>query len=489
MPPGSTSVRTLAAVLAAGITLASGTVEALAAEPPLPAGLGGAPAVTTQATEPGLPAGLGEPSLPTGLGAEGVAEPVEKRAAARETGLPLGITGFWETRLGRRTGSDPDQSGTSIGETRLRIEVQKDFETSSLRMTSDFLYDSVEEDHDIDLEEGRGWLDLREANYLFRPASWLDIKAGRQILTWGTGDLIFINDLFPKDWNSFFIGRDTEYLKAPSDAVKGSFFTGTVNVDLVYTPRFDPDRFIDGRRVSYFNPSPSLGRVAGRSDPLLVEKNDDWFDDDEIALRLYRNLGSYEAALYGYDGFWKSPNGSDPVSGRFTFPRLTVAGASVRGPIAGGIGSAELGFYDSRDDRDGDDLLVRNSELRVLVGYERELAPELTGGFQYYLERMADHDAFLSTLPLNAVRKDENRHVLTLRLTQLLMNQNLNLSLFNFYSPSDEDGYLRVNGRYKVTDAWQVEAGGNLFYGVENNTFFGQFEDASNLYAGIRFGF
>jgi hypothetical protein len=37
-------------------------------------------------------------------------------------------------------------------------------------------------------------------------------------------DLIFINDLFPKDWESFFIGRDTEYLKAPSDAAKISLF-------------------------------------------------------------------------------------------------------------------------------------------------------------------------------------------------------------------------------------------------------------------------
>jgi hypothetical protein len=75
----------------------------------------------------------------------------------------------------------------------------------------------------------------------------MDVKLGRQILTWGTGDLIFINDLFPKDWISFFIGRDTDYLKAPSDAIKVSLFGEQANLDIVYTPQFDSDRFIEGR--------------------------------------------------------------------------------------------------------------------------------------------------------------------------------------------------------------------------------------------------
>jgi hypothetical protein len=69
------------------------------------------------------------------------------------------------------------------------------------------------------------------------------------------------------------------------------------------------------------------------------------------------------------------------------------------------------------------------------------------------------------------------------------MNQNLMLSLFNFYSPSDEDGYLRASGLYKMTDSLRFELGGNFFYGEEDYTFFGQFEGASNIYAGVRTGF
>jgi hypothetical protein len=104
--------------------------------------------------------------------------------------------------------------------------------------------------------------------------------------------------------------------------------------------KIDADRFIDGQRLSYFNPV--LGRTAGRDTVVRTDHPDDWFNDDELSLRLYRNFGAVETALYAYPGFWKSPVGFDPMSGRSTFPKLAVYGASLRGPIAGGIGHGEL---------------------------------------------------------------------------------------------------------------------------------------------------
>ncbi|MFN2366633.1 MAG: hypothetical protein ABR523_09270, partial [Desulfurivibrionaceae bacterium] len=88
-----------------------------------------------------------------------------------------------------------------------------------------------------------------------------------------------------------------------------------------------------------------------------------------------------------------------------------------------------------------------------------------------------------------ATAKDEYRHVTTVRLTRLLMNQTLTLSLFAYYSPSDEDGYLRPKFHYKVTDQLAVDGGVNWFFGSDDHTFFGQFEDASNIYAGIRWNY
>jgi hypothetical protein len=359
--------------------------------------------------------------------------------------------------------------------------------TGGMRIRTDFLYDDIPGGRDIDLEEGDGWIDLREANFTWYPLDFMDLKIGRQILTWGTGDLAFLNDLFPKDWRSFFIGRDVEYLKAPSDAVRASLFGSWFNVEVIYVPRFDPDRFIRGERITYWNGS--RGEFAGRNAVIRADVPDEWFEDHEVALRMYRNFGGVETALYAYRGFWKSPAGSDPATLRAVFPELEVYGASVRGNFLKGIGNAEFAIYDSREDASGDDPWIRNGEYRFLFGYDQEIAKNMTLGIQYYLEWIRDYDRYRETLPPGTFPRDEDRHLVTLRLTKTALKQNLTLSLFVFYSPSDEDAYYRPKMSYQFSDHWSAEAGANIFEGENDQTFFGQFTLNDNGYARVRYAF
>lgn len=464
--------------------------SAIAQEPPpLPPGLEPAAKETQgEQDEPVLPSGLEkarEPALPPGLDAPRDAEK-ERKAVVDRTAVPFDLSGFVEARLGSRIVDNNTQKTLSIAETRMQIEYDVYIDHATFRFVGDFLYDEVEDDFSLDLEEGRGFFDLREANAVFRPLDFLDLKAGRQILTWGVGDLVFINDLFPKDFRSFFIGRDDEYLKAPSDAIRVSAFHDFANAEIVYTPRFDPDRFIDGTRLSYFNPA--LGRIAGRDAVIDALTPDAWFKDDEIAARVYRNIKGYEIAAYGYSGFWKTPEGQTTIGQPF-HPRLAVLGASARGPLQGGIVTVEIGRYISRDDADGDNPLIRNGESRFLIGYEKEVATELTASGQYYVEVLSDFSALKRNLPPGTSVPDRVRHVVTLRLTKLMLNQNLTLSAFNFWSPNEEDGHLRFRASYKLSDVWLIEAGGNAFYGANENTFFGQLQDNANLFIGARRSF
>lgn len=392
-------------------------------------------------------------------------------------GFPIETHGFYEIRGGYRLQNDKYEKDTSIMENRLQLDLSSYLDWADLKFKGDFIGDLVEE---------KGDFDLREANVFARPTDYMDVKVGRQILTWGTGDLIFINDLFPKDWESFFIGRDTEYLKAPSDAAKISLFGDWANLDVAFTPRFDPDRFIDGRRISYWNSN--LGRTAGQDAIVHTDKPNDWFGDAELAARIYKNIHNYELALYGYQGYWKSSGGQNAAMTQATFPDLNVYGASVRGTVAKGIGNLEAGYYESADDRSGDDPLINNSEMRYLAGYTQEIGRDFTMGVQYYVEQMLDFSAYKTNLPSGPAR-DRDRHVTTLRLTKLLMNQNLRCSLFTYYCPSDKDVYVRPNVNYKVSDNLAVEAGGNIFFGDYPNTFFGQFHDNTNLYLGLRYSF
>lgn len=389
---------------------------------------------------------------------------------------PIEAHGFFELRGGYRTRKDKYEKDMSVMESRLQLDLSSTTDWADFKFKGDFFGDRVTEQGDFD---------LREANVFTRPADWMDVKIGRQILTWGTGDLVFINDMFPKDWNSFFIGRDTDYLKAPSDAAKVSLFGDAANLDIVYTPQFDPDRYIDGEYISYWNGSQQ--RHAGRDAFVHTNRPDRWFQDDEIAARLYKNIDNYEYALYAYNGFWKSPGGQT-ASGQATFPDLNVYGASVRGAVVKGIGNAEIGYYDSADDRSGKNSLVNNSEMRYLVGYTQEIAADFTMGLQYYVEQMLQYSQYKRNLTVGAAR-DEYRQLMTLRLTKLLMNQNLRLSLFTYFSPTDKDAYLRPNINYKLSDNLSWEAGANVFFGDYPYTFFGQFEDNTNLYTAVRYSF
>ncbi|MEN8255295.1 MAG: hypothetical protein ABFR33_07480, partial [Verrucomicrobiota bacterium] len=361
------------------------------------------------------------------------------------------------------------------------------FDWGEFSARGDLVYDDLMDDIEkVDLENGDGFFDLRELNLLFTPVDWADVKVGRQILTWGTGDLLFINDLFPKDWNSFMLGRDEEYLKAPSDALFTSFFPSFASIDVAYMPRMDADRYIDGRRISYWSPMPAPGSITGNE--FEAEKRDDWFREDEISMRIYRDIKGYESSLYYYHGFWKSPMGMN-ATGPY-FPRMTAYGASAKGSLGKGLVNTELGYYDSHEDRSGTDPFVPNSEFRILTGYEREVAKDLMAGMQYYVEWMMDHNDYKASPMIDpATARDELRHVLTLRLTQMLMNQNLVLSLFTFYSPSDNDAYLRPSATYKISDHWKVTASGGFFVGENDHTFFGQLRYNSNLNLGVRYSF
>ena len=391
--------------------------------------------------------------------------------------LPIEVHGFYETRSGYRLRKDKYEKDMSIMEDRLQLDLSSYPDWGDLKVKGDVFGDLVTEEVDFD---------LREANVFVSPLDFMDLKVGRQILTWGTGDLIFINDLFPKDWQSFFIGRDTEYLKAPSDALKVSLFGDWANLDIVYTPQFDPDRFINGRRLSYWNSN--LGRLAGEDAIIHTDKPNGWFKDSELAARLYKNINNYEFALYGYRGYWKSPGGQNIAMSQAIFPDLNVYGASVRGAIGKGIGNLEVGYYESADDLSGKNNLIDNSQMRYLLGYTQEIGRDFTAGLQYYVEQMLDFSRYKSNLTSGPAR-DRDRHLITLRLTKLLMNQNLRCSLFTYFSPSDKDVHIRPNINYKLNDNMALEVGGNIFFGDYSNTFFGQFQNNTNVYVGLRYSF
>jgi hypothetical protein len=400
------------------------------------------------------------------------------------------IGGFVEGLVAPRVvASDASANELVANEARFRLDLDATHEIASARFRGDVYADAVTRSISFD---------IRDASVFVRPSRWFNLRLGRQVLTWGTGDFLFLNDLFPKDFNSFFIGRADEYLKAPSNSIITTFTIEKVGLDLVWTPIFEPDRFIDGERLSFFNPlGPTPGIIGDRSDftpiqPLYPEMK---LKNGTVHGRLYGTVGAYELAAYGYVGLWPQPTAltftdpADPASIRLTYARLAVYGASVRGPLGGGLFNVEAAYYDSFEDRAGTDPLIPNAQFRGLAGYERELLPKFQMGLQYYLEYVLHYDRLIELSLFAPYELPEFRHLLTLRLTQLLVLDRLELSLFAFFSPNELDTYIRPRITYKIIEPLAVVVGANLMFGRDDFTFFGQLEENTNVYARLRYSF
>ncbi len=329
-------------------------------------------------------------------------------------------------------------------------------------------------------------LDLREAFVTVQPAEWLDLKIGRQVATWGTGDLIFANDLFAKDWEAFFTALDDSYLKPPQELLRMSAYAGATIFELAASPRFTADNLPDGRRLSIYNPFTQS--AVGAADAPAIEAPSRRLENGELFARIQGRARSAEWALYGYKGFWPTPRGVRSMDTLF-HPQLAAVGGSTRAPVGASLLHFELAYYHSQDDVGGNDPRIANSELRAFTGLERSLGTDFTGSVQYLIEWMQDYDAFLEGRLPDAPGIDEARSTVTLRLSKLALQQNLQLGVFGYWGFSDRDWHVRPEFSYKQGDAIRWTLGASLIGGDEPFTRFGSFRGNSNVFGRVRYTF
>jgi hypothetical protein len=389
----------------------------------------------------------------------------------------VSLHGFFQGNYSANTAHDnPGGGDFKLAEERVQLQVEGYGGPFHLYLKEDAFYDHVQEEADQELREG--YLD-------YSAASW-DVRLGRQVLTWGVGDLIFINDVFPKDFAAFFSGRPLEYLKKGVDGARVGWYPGFANFVLVVVPFFEPDTGLSPSRFSMMSPVPPTVVDIERQEPRTSLEN------TEVALRAYRNLLGFDASLYYYRGFFRQASvllSEDQTSAAFVHPKVSVYGASLQGNALGGVLSLEGAYYRSREDEDGDNPFIPNSQSRFLLGYQRQLTANFTASAQYYLEYMHDFSDYERTLPPGFPRADRLSQLATLRLTELLFHQTLVLSFFSFYSPSDGDYLLIPEVKYHFSDHVWAALGANVFGGGGGTGRFGRLDENDNVYVQLRYEF
>jgi len=385
----------------------------------------------------------------------------------------LSVSGFLQQNTAFNTGpANPDGRRYKWLEERAQLKLDAAAGGWRMRLKGDVAYDHLGRKDESELREG--YVDYAAGNW--------DLRIGRQVITWGLGDLVFVNDVFPKDHEALFAGRPLEYLKRAVDAVKLGAYPEFASFELVVAPSFRESRIPDSRRFWLFDPLPA---VTNRE---TVKPG-----HGDVGLRVYRDIAGYDAALYLYRGFQRTPSMrpdsmAAPMKITFFHPKLSVYGASLSGRAGEGVLSLEGAWYDSRQDPAGSEFAVPNSQTRLLVGYQIQPAEDLSLGIQYYAEHMHDYGAYRAALPAGFPAEKRLGHTVTLRVTQLLRHQTLRLSLYALYNASNGDYFVNPELRYSFTDRVWGAVGANFFGGKPWGQF-GQLARDDNVYLQVRYEF
>lgn len=129
--------------------------------------------------------------------------------------------------------SNPDGGDFKLAEERLQLKLAASNGPFRVFLKNDAFYGHA---------DNKARLELREGYLDFTSSAW-DIRVGRQMITWGVGDLVFINDVFPKDFDAFFSGRPLEYMKKGVDGAKISIYPPFASFDIIAIPFFTPNHY------------------------------------------------------------------------------------------------------------------------------------------------------------------------------------------------------------------------------------------------------
>jgi len=274
----------------------------------------------------------------------------------------------------------------------------------------------------------------------------LSLRLGRQTVTWGLGDLLFVNDLFSKNWQAFFDGQDNQYLKQASDGLKLSYFSQVLSLDVVYQPRFSPDTLVGHGAIVSQLPQPQ---------------------GPSYQSRVYVSKGQGDYAFYVSDGWATQPI---RFNDHLSYAHQQSIGVSLIKPLAGGLFKVEWANYWQQS------LINQQKQRhsRWLIGYEWELAQRLMLAVQAYQENDSRH--FIG----------DDRQILTARFTHRSHNSLWSTQVMFMYSPNHHDRYIRANTTYRHSDSISVSFGANLLSG-QPTSFFGALAAHENIYTRLTY--
>ena len=368
------------------------------------------------------------------------------RAYAQE-GLNLQINGFVDSYHALQTGY-PHKVMSS--RTRLRLEMRVDYGEASLFSSVNLAYNGI-------IKDQTGAF-LREA-YFDYAGRFLEVKAGRQIVTWGVADGLRITDLIsPMDYTEF-MANDYDDIRVPVNAINLKYPGESFSAEVVFVPV--PEYFV--LPTSDDNPwqmtAPNGMQMDLSGTPAKHIKN------SEVGGRLRFFLENLDFSLTALHTYNKSP----VTVARFNPQQQTAVIKGVYEPmnVVGGDVSIPAGEIVIRGEMAvyfGEPIALKNAmdywfrkSFNGLIGIDWYAGNNWTIMAQYMHKVIMDYRDVLGT--------EQNTSMITARISKEVLNNTLKLSVYGMFDVDNVGFYVRPAADYLLSDQITLSLGADILGG------------------------
>lgn len=329
--------------------------------------------------------------------------------------------------------------------------------------------------------------------YLDLNAGNLDVRAGKQIIVWGTADGINPTDnLCPKDYRLF--SNDDNERRFGVNALQAKYYFGNYYLNGIWIADFAASEFPANNLPANIVMNPA-------------QYPEDEFKNTEYAFKFGTNRGSVDYSFSYYSGWNRLPEmgldhvvpGAPPTI--YLTPRfhqIQVIGGDISTTV-GKYGLRGEAAYCSTEGGANYNPEIMQPYLLVVLGADRTFLESFNINLQYIHRTVSDfHDPYEITDPVqrqialrNAIIHRQlaaEQDSVSLRLNNKWLQETLEADLLMIYDFYEQDSMLQPKISYAFTDSVKATLGAFIFDG-DTNTFYGNLKDSNMIYCELKYSF
>lgn len=386
-------------------------------------------------------------------------------------GLHVGVKGFIDTYHALRIESPNDWMASR---SRVRGELTVEKGNAGMFVSANAVYNSL-------LKDQSGFF-LREA-YLYYGKSSVDIRAGRQIITWGVADAIRLTDIIsPMDFTEF-LTQDYDDIRIPVNGIRVRYTRPKWSAEAIMIP---VSSFYE---LSTDSDNPWAVNLPGVAVPYSINLDnmpEKQFRNMEYGGRIGAYLSGVDFNLYALRTWNKMPvfrktiaaDGSLSCDGEYR--RMTMLGADLSIPLGKFVVRAEAAEYlgEAQEPVVNADVVTRNS-TNALIGVDWYAGNDWQLGLQYSHKYISGK--------MSGISSYKNSGMATVRISKDLLHNTLSISNFGYVDVANGGVYNRLYADYALTDQIHAFLGYDFFHADKGQ--FAMYDCNSEVWIKLKYSF